>query len=302
MNSKARLKITQTIFYSVLTSYILAATEPTVSGARPFAMGGLSTATGDVHTALNHPALTAWMKDPAWAISAVKPFLQAQWHMFSTVIVYPHAKAGAFSLSGNFSGTSFFHRAQISLGYARSVLPNLSLGIRFDYTQLFMQEYGIKRMYNPHLSLSYKAFRFLHFAMGVHQPIPYTLHNSTNEKTTPSLYLGITYHSGEKVTVGLEYVQGIRQKPNIKVGVEYSPITYLSIQVGYNSIGHRISWGVTVYWKKIELQTACSWQPNTGFSPALSIVFPFRFKKSPRHDHPAPHRHSPIPRIVPGTK
>lgn len=302
MNSKARLKITQTIFYSVLTSYILAATEPTVSGARPFAMGGLSTATGDVHTALSHPALTAWMKDPACAISAVKPYLQAQWHVFSAAVVYPHARAGAFSLSGYFIGTSFFHRVQISLGYARCLLPNISLGIRFDYTQLFMQEYGIKRTYNPHLSLSYRAFRFLHFAIGVHQPIPYTLHSGTKEKTTPAIYLGITYLSGEKVTLGLEYVQGIQQKPNIKAGVEYKPIPYFSIQTGYNSFGHRISVGGTVYWKKIELQTACSWQPNTGFSPALSIVFPFRSQKSSRHDHPAPHRHTPLPLIIPGTK
>ena len=279
MKSKARLKITQTIFYSVLTSCFLAAAEPTVTGARPMATGGLCTAGEGVHAALNHPAQTALMRNPALAITAAKPFIQANWHSFSAIAVYPWEKIGVFSVGGYFYGTSFFHRIQISLGYARNLGKGILIGIRVDYSQIYMREYGTKRMYNPHLSLTYQPLKKLKLGLGLHHPIPYSLHKGVHNTIFPNVYLGVTYLPGEKIRAGIEYVQGIMAKPVIKTGIEYDPLTQLSLQTGYCSDGHRVSLGVSCMWKQLEIQTACVWQPTAGFSPGLSFLFHFTPKK-----------------------
>ena len=178
----------------------------------------------------------------------------------------------AFGVSLNTYGFTEYREHKLSLSYARRILENLSLSVNFDYNQLIISENGEKAFFTYGIGLSGKVNDKIGYAAYI-----FNFENSdiaTQTESNAYIQLGFYNIVSKKIKLHAELEKYIKELPNLKLGIEYSPISLLDVRLGFNTLPGTMAFGFSVdINSKISLDADVQYNNLLGTSPSIGLKY-----------------------------
>ncbi len=178
----------------------------------------------------------------------------------------------AFGVSLNSYGFSEYREQKLSLSYARRLLEKLSISVNFDYNQLIISENGQKSFFTYGIGLSGKINDKMGYAAYV-----FNFENSSiglQSESNAYIHLGFYNCVTDKLKIYTEVEKYIEESPNLKVGLEYSPIALLDVRLGFNTLPGTMAFGLSLdLFSDITIDADFQYNNLLGTSPSLSLRY-----------------------------
>ena len=180
---KKYLRITFFIFPFSLFTFIITSAQsylPT-SDARSVALGNSNQIIGDAYGVFNNPASLAWLDKPTVTLTSSNRFLLKELSGAGAGFAMP-SKYGVFGFNVNYFGFNNFNRKLAGLSYTQKLTDNIALGVKADYLQTSIAEYGNNSTLTGELGVCIKVIKDLSFGMNVFNPFMVSGGYYTDEK------------------------------------------------------------------------------------------------------------------------
>lgn len=250
-----------------------------MAGGRGAAMGDASVTFADINSAFSNQAGLAFLEDMSFSIGADMRFFTTDISSYSLAYAYPLEKAGTFGLTVNYYGFSGYNEQRIGLAYARKLSEKLSIGAQFDYLGFAIPEYGRKSIFTFELGMHAQLIENL--SVGIHIFNPVRQEVVPGEKVPTVFKLGAAYNPNKKLVVAGELEKDIEMKMQFKAGLEYFIIDILALRAGVSTNPTQNSFGIGLRLDNgLKMDVATSYHYTLGFTPAISLSYGIKKKKS----------------------
>lgn len=242
-------------------------------GSRQAAIGYAFTSIADDHWSIyfNPAGLTKIKNLSAGIYYSPAPFGLSELSNASAVI------SKTFSIGGvgiGFStyGFELFRENKISLGYAKQLFPDFSLGLNINYYSLSIKNYGndfaigfdlgILSQLSSNLQLGF-------FAKNLNRPT----YGVNKEKLSQQFSGGLSYEPVNNLLMAFELEKEVRYPFNFKFGLEYLPIKYFAIRAGYNTEPNNYFSGIGIFYRNFNFNYSFISNNYLGFTHSFGIDF-----------------------------
>jgi hypothetical protein len=96
-----------------------------------------------------------------------------------------------------------------------------------------------------------------------------------NQRLPMLIRFGLSYLWARKVLTALEADVDPEQKPNIKFGIEYTPVSAFLVRAGFNSRPLAGTFGFGMDYKGVRLDVSAAYHQQFGVSPQASLSYSF---------------------------
>lgn len=175
-------------------------------------------------------------------------------------------------------GDDVYNEQKASLGFSNR-LGLASLGASINYLQFQALGFGTKSLLTLNLggivSLTPDFFIGAHI-QNVNQPV---LSESTQERVSTLLTLGLGFAPTEKVWLGSEVQKEIENKSVYKLGVEYKPVKKFAIRTGFNLRPDKLFAGLGFISHRLTIDYSYEYAPSgLGSSHQASLAYQLKTK------------------------
>jgi hypothetical protein len=242
-------------------------------GARNLALGNTFIAQKDIISASQNIAKLSSIEGFSAALTSKNNFMIKSLQESMLCMAFPLFK-GFAAINYSVFGFRLYRESALSLSYAMSLSPSLSIGIKVLGNFIFISE-NQKRAFSiyPNAGLNYilndkLEFGFLLSNLSLSKKIKQTLY------TWPvTITFGTIYHLNDKLTSAIDLSLNIEEKSILALGIEYQVNSFLYLRTGLHSFPASISMGMGIKRKDISFDFASSYQNFLGFTPSISLRF-----------------------------
>lgn len=268
MNSK----LTFSIFCLLLSFSLLAQNgRPPIAGARAAGLGGVGVAFEDNHSVFANQAGMAWTDDLSVTLVGEQRFLLSSIRSVAAGAIIP-SKAGHFGVNFHHLGSKAYSEQRVSLGYARKLMDNFSIGGSFVYLNTSIPDYGSKSVFTFELGLMARFSKQLN--MGVHIFNPLKVNVISGENLPSILNLGLQYTPSDRVRIFAEVEKDIDFKLRTRWAVEYELVEHLNLRFGVATQSVEVSFGVGYQFKGgWIIDIASTYHETLGFTPTIGVIY-----------------------------
>jgi len=271
----------KTAFVSVFLLCLLVAranTFYTPSGGRALATGNQFSNIADVYSASNNPAGLGFVNQFAFGVFAERRFLVSGLDLFNGSVALP-TKTGTFGVGINYLGRKEYNEKMMSLSFGKLFAKKFSVGVKFDYLNYSIVEYGQRNLFTFDVGFQYQALKNLLLGAHVFNPLPLELEKVYGEKVATILRFGAAYQPIKKITLLAEFEKDLVYQPNLKFGLDYQVVEIFSIRAGINSFPLRGTFGFGLNMKGFNLDFSGNYHSVLGITPQLSLSYYIKKKE-----------------------
>ena len=241
------------------------------SGSRSNSLGGVVTAFEDVNAIFGNQSGLTDIDGIAGIVTGESRFQGVGIKSVGAGVAYP-TKTGTFGITVDYFGIKSYKEQQIGLAYAKKLLKNLSVGVRFDYINFKIEGYGNKGFFSGEIGLQTQVTRQIVF--GVHLSNPYRIEITENEFLPTVLRAGAKWMASTKTMLFAEAVKDMDYPVSFRGGIEYRFIEQLVLRVGVRTEPVLVNFGVGLQLKEhIGVDIGTAYHQYFGFSPNISVFF-----------------------------
>lgn len=267
-------------FFLVFCIYCSAQAQFFSPGARSSALGGASATLADVWATNNNIGALGFIEQSAVGMYYENKFILPETGTFGLNAAYSHKKMGTFGLALSRFGYKLFNRNAIGLRYARSFGSYISAGIGINYHYIFIGNgYGNASAVSAEIGVLGRVNKNISIGFHLINPVRMNIGRIQTEKLPMLVRFGISYLWDEKVLTALEVDADPEQKPNVKFGLEYKPVSLFLIRAGFSSRPLGAAFGFGFSQKLFKVDVSASYHQQLGFSPQAGLSFSFGKKR-----------------------
>ncbi|MEM9918960.1 MAG: hypothetical protein AAF990_12740 [Bacteroidota bacterium] len=240
-------------------------------GARSLALGGASVGQTGVEAVLANPAGMAFQSQTAFMLFGENRFGLADLKSVTAAAMIA-SDLGQFGIKTHYFGFEGFNRQLISLGYARKLFEQFSIGGQFDFIQTRISEYGSQSVLTFELGFHSRILKGLHWSGHLISPIQVEL-GETGELPT-ILRTGLTYEINQQLQVIGEVEKDIEFPIRLRAGIEYSFLQQMFFRVGIATEPSLLTFGLGYKRPKgFSIDLGVNYHANLGLSPGISLFY-----------------------------
>lgn len=261
-----------------------------LAGARTLGLNGCNTALiSDIWALFSNPANIGGSSNPEINTYFERRYNMAELQYLSFGAIYPFHQQHYGGISFASFGWEFYKTNLIGFNYAYHLLKIIHLGIRFNYANTVIPNYGNWNNFlidiGGNASLSKKiniAFKI----MNANQA------EILEDKLPSEIAIGLKYQPSKKVKVLSELKKSHLFPVSFCGAVEYYPIDYLVFRTGSAISSNKLpapnnyfvtsAFGFGIVWQNIIFDVAAQWHDRLGITPAISLGYKFN-KKNNQH-------------------
>jgi hypothetical protein len=251
----------------------------TTAGGKATGTGNQFSNTSDVFSASNNPAGLGFVKQFAFGVFAERRFFVAGLDLINSSITLP-TKTGTFGIGIHYFGRKEFNEKLACLSFGKLFGKKFSAGVKFDYLNYTIAEYGQRNLFTFDVGFQYQALNNLLLGAHVFNPLPLELEKVYGEKVPTLIRFGAAYLPVKKVTLLGEFEKDLTFRPNLKFGMNYQVVDFFSLQAGINSFPLRGTFGFGLNYKGVYLDFSGNYHPVLGLTPRLSLSYYINKKDS----------------------
>ncbi len=211
------------------------------SGAAGFALGGTQSVTIGVSSVRGNQAGLAELKSLSLSLSAERRFHNSALSYYALSFAVP-TTFGSFGMALQRFGNGDLNQQVIGLAYGRKLFDELMLGVRFDYLQMRIAQYGKKAVATAEMGL--QAWVVPQVLLGFHVYNPFQVRLLEGETLPVIVRLGVRYEASDKVSVFGE-IEKISELPEgVGFGIQYLFLDRLAARIGYSTQPQLVTFGL----------------------------------------------------------
>lgn len=184
-------------------------------------------------------------------------------------------QSNVFAISFYRFGGKHYNENKIGLAFAKKLTPNFSVGIQFNYLNIFLTENdkspgtfifegGLQYKFNDSFILGIHAFN----------PFQAGIKTETVNYKLPCIFkLGFGLHLSENLIIYTEIENDLQRPTRIKAGLEYSILNQLQFCAGIAGNPETLSCGLSWQHHKFSTSFAYSYNHYLGSTPSISISY-----------------------------
>ncbi len=245
-------------------------------GGRSSAMGGAAATFSDLWAVNNNPGAMGFLSQAGAGLYYENRFLLPESGTYGLNVAYPMKKAGVFGLGVSRFGYRLFNRNAVGIRYAKHFSPHISAGIGMNYHYIFIGNgYGNVSAVSAELGVLGRINRELSVAFHLINPARMRLTDYQNQRLPMIIRFGLSYLWAGKVLTSLEADADPEQKPNVKFGIEYTPVSVFIIRGGFSSRPLSGTFGFGMDYKGVRMDMSAIYHQQFGVSPQASFSYSF---------------------------
>ncbi|MCF8429368.1 MAG: hypothetical protein K9G64_04480 [Bacteroidia bacterium] len=241
-------------------------------GAKSWSLGGCSTAESNVFSCSNNMAASAEIKSFQLGIYNQTRFGIKQLNAINTSLIFPN-KWIQIGASISHYGYEKFNQQNMSLGIAKKLNSNFSLGITINYIAVNIAEQENTGAFAGSLSAYYKANKKLHLGLLIFNPTQ-SKYNINSYGSVPTFgRIGLKYLVNKYVYLTADAAKTLAQNLVISSGINYTLHPNFELSLGYANNPNYITFGFSTKLKQFDILFASSFHQTLGLTPHIGMVF-----------------------------
>lgn len=263
---KTKLYIIFNCFFSISITY-----AQNSQGGRLTAMANNGTAVEDIWAVAANPAGITAISTTSFQFSHQKHFLPSELSTQAIAFVLPSANY-KIGIHVQRYGMNSYHENKASLILSKAYGPYLSIGLRANYHQISIENYGATH------ALSIDAGIMYHFIKNWHLGLYLTNPSLEKYKVKPlptSLSIGLSYMVSEKLLMATTFKYDFDQNNTTAIGIEYQLSESFLLRSGLSLSPFKHYGGLGLNLRHLSVDIAVSNIPNLGYSPQITIGYVF---------------------------
>ncbi|GIV43068.1 MAG: hypothetical protein KatS3mg035_0191 [Bacteroidia bacterium] len=268
------------------TSNLAFAQLERLAGARTLGLNGCNTAlSSDIWGLFSNPANIGGMQAPEINTYFERRYNMAELQYLAFGAVYPiknqHYTGAAFSSFG----WEFYKTHLIGLNYTYHLLNIIHLGIRLNYANTIIPNYGNWNSFLVDIGGNAALSKKVNIAFKVMNANQAEI---LGDKLPTEIAIGLKYQPSKKVKILTEWKKSHLFPVSFCSAVEYQPLDYLIFRTGSAISSNRLpapnnyfvtsSFGIGFFWQNIIFDLAAQWHDRLGITPAISLGYQFTKK------------------------
>lgn len=246
-----------------------------LTGARLVSMGNNHAAINDTWNFTGNFKKYTQSKKPILAIGYSKYFYQNELGTQSIKLVLPF-KQHEIGVSFQRYGITEYNEITAGASIARNFGDQFSIGLRFNYHQLKIQNYGSAIGFSIDAGIMYHLNDQLSIGLNINNPSKQTYNNSNTSIYLPSVInIGAAYQAANKVLIATTLSKNFNETYNIGLGLDYQLLEILSLRGGITLKPFKQYGGVGIDYKKFKLDLAVESDPYLGYSSQIGFAYAF---------------------------
>jgi len=245
-------------------------------GARASGLGNSSIALADPWSIFNNQAGLGWQRSYWAGVYQENRYFMKELSYSSLGGCIP-VRPGTFGLGLTHFGYSQFSQSRFGLSYGMMLSKTVAAGVGLNYhTVRIAGGYGSADCITAEGGIIFQPSEKIAIGAHVFNPSRSALGSSQNLATT--FGIGLAYRPVDYVLVVLQGDDNTLASPAFRTGVEYSPVSRLSLRAGLSSNPMILSFGLGWRIKEICFDLAFSYHAVLGYTPYISLSYTFDSK------------------------
>jgi hypothetical protein len=261
--------------FALTATGVRAGFEKQQQGSRGVALGNAGTAlTGNTWSAFYNPALLAKLGRSVGAGYSPAPFGLKELASAAGEYNEPFS-FGTLAASVQSYGFELYRETIVALSFAHSFDENLHVGATVNYMSLSLGKYGSDGFFSVDAGAAVSLpgdVTLGAFVTNINQP---RIGVNLRERLPLVASIGAAWKPAEGLTVCSDVQKDIAYPLNLRVGVEYEPVSFIALRAGANTEPGRFSCGVGIKHAGVELDYSFWSHPDLGGTHGVSVSYVF---------------------------
>ncbi len=276
------------LFISLINFYVSYGQLERLAGARTLGLNGCNTAlSSDIWGLFSNPANIGGIESPEINTYFERRYNMPELQYLAFAGVYPVKNQHYTGISFSSFGWEFYKTNLVGLNYAYHLLKIIHLGIRLNYANTAIPNYGnwnsLLVDIGGNAIISQKvniAFKILNANQA----------EILEDKLPTEIAIALKYQPSKKVKILTEWKKSHLFPVSFCGALEYQPVDYLIFRTGSAISSNRLpapnnyfvtsAFGVGVLWQNIVFDLAAQWHDRLGITPAIALGYQFAKKKA----------------------
>lgn len=239
-------------------------------------MSNASAAQKGVWSLNANPAGISGIKSPQIALNHAVHQLSNELSEQNLVFALPIGSRDFAGLSINRFGLSEYNDIEVGVGFAKKFGEALSIGLKGNFHQLSISNYGRSASFSLDLGANYQLSKEIGIGLYLHNPTVQNYSSKTLKTQLPSsLALGLAYEPSDKIVLSSTLVKDFDEKLDLKFGLTYHLLEVLSLRGGISAKPFQQSCGLGLKLKKFNVDMALANQYQLGYTPQFGLSYAF---------------------------
>ena len=240
--------------------------------AAAMGMGGANIAMPDFSAGLSNDGQLGLGRDFLVMAGSAIPYSLTGWQTAFVQGVFGLDKLSGVGLGVFYNGTDLYAEQRFEGSYGRRLGDKFFLGGALDVFHNSAREYGSSTAVSLGISLLAQVLPQVWMGMKIQNPFQQRM----GADPIPTIFrVGACWKPTEIFLMALETEKDLDRPTQVKMGVEYRPMSALAIRAGTRA-GKvaRMSFGVGLRLKHgISIDVGSEWHPTLGVTPAASVLW-----------------------------
>lgn len=244
-------------------------------GPKMTAMGNNGAAITHVWSITANIAGITAVQSPSLALNYANYFFDKQLSRQAIALIIP--------IQHNYLGIGFqrygiteYHEIKAGFAYAKKFGNSLSIGIKANYHQLKISNYGNTSGLSVDVGILYQLNQQLVIGLYFNNPAQQKYNNATIAIDIPNAFhIGATYLANNKVLLATTISKSSHTALDVALGIDYQIIPLASLRGGLSLKPFKHYAGVGLNFKKLSIDVAFESDPYLSYSPQISLAYAF---------------------------
>ncbi len=244
-------------------------------GSRLTAMGNNGTAVKDTWATVANPAAISGMQAPAVQTSYKRHLFAKELSSGAISLVLP-INPYSFGLHLQRTGSPDFNTSSVGLIFTKQFGPNLSIGLRTNYHQIQISNYGASNGFSLAIGTLYEFNNELSIGFYLNNPSKETYNTKSINITIPtSGHFGIAYRASDKFIIATTLSKPLLTPFDIAIGFDYQLIKSFNMRSAISLKPFKQYGGIAITSSSFIIDIAFTRHPSFGYSPQITIGYVF---------------------------
>jgi len=242
-------------------------------GPRLTAMGNNGAAVKDIWSIESNVANITSAITPTIALGYTKYLFDTELSKQSIIFVLP-VNSNALGISLQRYGITAYNEIKAGLAFAKEFGTHLSIGVKANYHQIKISNYGVSNTFTVDVGLNYTLNKQLNTGLYFQNPSQQDYLEKLSN--IPSIVgIGATYQPFDKILIASTISKNFYAGFNVGLGMDYILIDALSLRCGISTAPFKQYGGFGIHVKNLNIDAAVTNDINLGFTPQIAIAYAF---------------------------
>lgn len=244
-------------------------------GARLAAMANSGNAVKDVWNIQGNPAGITGLHAITAALDYTKYLFAPQLSRQALALAIP-LKNSYVGLGLDRYGIAEYSEIKVSMALIRKFGKQLAIGLKGNYHQLKISNYGATTAFSLDVGLLYNWNENLIVGFYISNPAQQKYKTTALGLVIPTtIQLGLSYALSDKILIATNVSKALKIQIDAAIGLEYQLLQLLSLRGGLSAQPFKQYAGFGLNYKKIMLDMAIESDPYLGYSPQITLGYVF---------------------------